>query len=83
MPVPTLLFGYFPGKRLGKVGDLPKGVVLQWRKWCMNPRYHVGAEGAAVRDQFAGAPFPVVALSITDDELMMLHDFSTPLENVR
>ena len=30
-----------------KVGDLPRGVVLQWRRWCLNPRYHVGAEGEA------------------------------------
>jgi predicted alpha/beta hydrolase len=52
------------------VGDLPRGVVLQWRRWCMHPRYHVGAEGDAVREKFAGARFPIVALSITDDELM-------------
>lgn len=70
VPLGTLLFGYFPGKRLGTVGDLPKGVVLQWRKWCMNPRYHVGAEGAVLRDRFGAARFPIVALSITDDELM-------------
>jgi predicted alpha/beta hydrolase len=36
----------------------------------MHPRYHVGAEGEALRRQFAAARFPVVALSITDDELM-------------
>jgi predicted alpha/beta hydrolase len=70
VPVATALFGYFPGRRIGKVGDLPKGVVLQWRKWCMHPRYHVGAEGAAVRARFEAARFPIVALSITDDELM-------------
>ena len=70
VPVATALFGYFPGRRLGKVGDLPRGVVLQWRKWCLHPRYHVGAEGEAVRRQFEAARFPIVALSITDDELM-------------
>lgn len=70
VPLGTALFGYFPGKRIGKVGDLPRGVVLQWRRWCMHPRYHVGAEGDAVRERFEGARFPVVALSITDDELM-------------
>jgi predicted alpha/beta hydrolase len=70
VPVATRLFGYFPGKTLRKVGDLPAGVVLQWRKWCLNPRYHVGAEGAPVRERFEGARFPLVALSITDDELM-------------
>jgi predicted alpha/beta hydrolase len=45
-------------------------VMLQWRRWCLHPRYHVGAEGAAVRAQFEAARFPLVALSITDDELM-------------
>ena len=36
----------------------------------MHQRYHVGAEGEAVRALFAAAKFPIVALSITDDELM-------------
>jgi len=70
VPLATALCGYFPGKRIGKVGDLPRGVVLQWRRWCLAPRYHVGAEGEPVRIQFEQVRFPVVALSITDDELM-------------
>ena len=49
VPLGVAIAGYFPGKRIGKVGDLPRGVVLQWRRWCMHPRYHVGAEGEAVR----------------------------------
>jgi predicted alpha/beta hydrolase len=70
VPLATRLWGYFPGRRLRKVGDLPKGVILQWRRWCLNPRYHVGAEGEPVRAAFEQARFPVVALSMTDDELM-------------
>ena len=70
VPLFTSLFGYFPGKRLRKVGDLPRGVILQWRRWCLDPRYHVGAEGHALRVQFEQVRFPVVALSIDDDELM-------------
>lgn len=70
VPVATRLFGYFPGKRLRKVGDLPRGVILQWRRWCLDPRYHVGAEGEHFRTQFEQVRFPVVALSMTDDELM-------------
>ena len=70
VPLATALFGYFPGRRIGVVGDLPRGVILQWRRWCLNPRYHVGAEGAPVREKFEAARFPLVALSITDDELM-------------
>jgi len=72
VPLATRLCGYFPGRKLKKVGDLPAGVILQWRKWCLNPRYSVGAEGEAVRQQYANAKFPVMALSITDDELMTL-----------
>jgi predicted alpha/beta hydrolase len=45
VPLVTRLWGYFPGRKLKKVGDLPRGVILQWRRWCLNPRYSVGAEG--------------------------------------
>jgi predicted alpha/beta hydrolase len=72
VPLATRLFGYFPGRKLRKVGDLPAGVIMQWRKWCLNPRYSVGAEGEAVRQRYANARFRVHALSITDDELMTL-----------
>lgn len=72
VPVATRLFGYFPGKRLRKVGDLPRGVILQWRRWCLNPGYSAGAEGEAVRRRYADVRFPVLALSIDDDELMTL-----------
>ncbi|HJV94526.1 MAG TPA: alpha/beta fold hydrolase [Albitalea sp.] len=70
VPLATTLFGYFPGGRIGMVGDLPRGVIWQWRRWCLNPRYHVGAEGTPLREKFEAARFPLVALSITDDELM-------------
>ena len=72
VPIATKLFGYFPGRKLRKVGDLPAGVILQWRKWCLNPRYSVGAEGEAARRSYANVRFPVRALSIADDELMTL-----------
>jgi predicted alpha/beta hydrolase len=70
VPLATRLFGYFPGRKLRKVGDLPAGVMLQWRRWCLNPQYSVGAEGESARQSYARAAFPVLALSITDDELM-------------
>jgi predicted alpha/beta hydrolase len=38
---PTLifLFGYFPSKTIGKMENLPNGVALQWRRWCISPNY--------------------------------------------
>ena len=72
VPLAVRLWGYFPGRRLRKVGDLPRGVILQWRRWCLNPRYSVGAEGPLAERSYAQVRFPVLALSITDDELMTL-----------
>jgi predicted alpha/beta hydrolase len=83
VPLLTPLFGYFPGKRLGMVGDLPRGVIRQWRRWCLDPEYAVGAEGPEVRELFSAVALPITALSFTDDEMMSeastrsLHGFYT------
>ena len=86
VPLATRLCGYFPGRKLKKVGDLPAGVIMQWRKWCLNPKYSVGAEGEGVRRRYANVKFPVMALSITDDELMTLrgtHSLINLYENAK
>jgi len=70
VPVATRLFGYFPGKRLRKVGNLPSGVMKQWRQWCLDPEYLVGVEGDAVRRQYGAVSVPISSISFTDDELM-------------
>lgn len=69
-PAITTLAGSFPGKRLGMVGDLPKGVIRQWRRWCLHPEYAVGAEGESVRSAFAAVETPITSISFTDDEMM-------------
>lgn len=70
VPVATRIAGYFPGKRLRKVGDLPRGVIEQWRRWCLNREYVVGVEGADVRATYASITAPMVSVSFTDDEMM-------------
>lgn len=70
VPVLTPLFGYFPGRRLGMVGDLPRGVVMQWRRWCLDPEYAAGAEGPSVRRAYAEVKTPISSISLTDDEMM-------------
>lgn len=82
-PLLTPLFGYFPGKRLGMVGDLPAGVMRQWRRWCLNPAYLAGVEAQSVATAYANLQVPITSLSFTDDELMSernivaLHDLFT------
>lgn len=68
-PLALRLYGYFPGRRLRKVGDLPAGVMAQWRRWCLHPDY-VGGESAAVRAELARTRLPLTVLSMSDDELM-------------
>jgi predicted alpha/beta hydrolase len=70
VPLALRTAGYFPGKRLRKVGDLPFGVMQQWRRWCLNREYVVGAEGDAVRADYASVRTPMLSLSFTDDEMM-------------
>ena len=83
VPVALRLCGYFPGKALRKVGDLPLGVMQQWRRWCLDREYAVGAEGDAVRAEYAAVRTPIVSLSFVDDEMMSLantesiHGFSS------
>ena len=74
VPIALALWGYFPGRRLRKVGDLPKGVMAQWRRWCLDRDYAYGAEGAAVRAQYAAVRTPIVSLSFSDDEMMSLRN---------
>ena len=69
-PIATRLFGYFPGKRLNMVGDLPKGVIYQWRRWCLHPEYILGVENEEVRQAFHSVATTIISISFTDDELM-------------
>jgi predicted alpha/beta hydrolase len=70
VPLALWLCGYFPGKRLRMVGDLPRGVMAQWRRWCLDPEYAMGAEGPEARALYAAVRTPLFGLSFTDDELM-------------
>ena len=68
-PLAIALYGYFPGKRLRKVGDLPAGVMEQWRRWCLNREYSA-SEGEEARASYASVRVPMLALSFTDDEVV-------------
>lgn len=77
VPVAVRLAGYFPGRSLRKVGDLPRGVIEQWRRWCLDREYAVGAEGPEVRRLFAEVETPIVSLSFTDDEYISARNIAS------
>jgi predicted alpha/beta hydrolase len=70
VPLLCPLFGYFPGGLIGVIGDLPTGAVRQWRRWCLDPDYLLGAEPRA-RDAYASAGYDVLGLTFPDDELLL------------
>jgi predicted alpha/beta hydrolase len=75
-PVLTPLFGYFPGAKLGMVGNLPRNVIRQWRAWCMQPDYAAG-DGPTVRQLYEDVTTPITAFSFSDDEMMSDESITT------
>ena len=69
IPLLTPLFGYFPGKSLRMVGDLPREVAWQWRRWCLHPEYLL-AEGCGYREAFARVRAPILSYSFEDDPII-------------
>ncbi|MCB0842863.1 MAG: alpha/beta hydrolase [Bacteroidetes bacterium] len=62
----TALFGYFPGKKMGIMENLPKEVGRQWMRWVQQPHYLFDSvEGAT--EKFASLTFPLISYSFDDD----------------
>jgi predicted alpha/beta hydrolase len=68
-PVTTRLCGYYPGRRLRLLGDLPAPVMRQWAHWCRFPDYMVGAH-PEFASLYASVERPITSISFTDDETM-------------
>jgi len=69
-PLSTKILGYFPGKALGIVADLPPNVIDQWRRWCCHKDYASGVEGPVIRKRYASLKTPVKCISFTDDHFL-------------
>ena len=63
LPLLVRAFGYFPAKRLGLGEDLPRGVALEWARWCRRPEYLGDWSGHAA---FAA---PLLGVGFDDDPI--------------
>lgn len=68
VPLSVARHGYFAGKRLNAVGDLPRGIVGQWKRWCASPDY-VCSESDAVKTAYARVARPMTAVWFADDKI--------------
>jgi predicted alpha/beta hydrolase len=73
-PLAMTVSGYFPGRRLGMIGDLPLQAMRRWRSWCLQPDYFMADPAMnaddALRRQYAALRMPLLSLSFADDEYM-------------
>ncbi len=87
-PIASRVAGYYPGRSLRVLDDLPAGVMRQWGRWCMHAEY-LGVDVPNAAERFASVTTPMTALSFTDDELMSegsiadLHDRFVNADQVR
>ena len=58
------LFGYFPGRELGVLNDLPKGVMFEWLHWCNNPN---GLFDDFPDNNYRKLEVPLLIFSFSDD----------------
>lgn len=73
MPVVTALCGYFPGRRLGWLEDLPAGVANEWSfRRARMELSHPHEQRNSVLRRFAAVTAPILAVTVSDD------DYATP-----
>jgi len=68
IPVFTPVFGYYPGKLIGIVDNLPKSVVLEWRRWGVQKEYFMHYRKETEEEyQFHQLQVPMRMYSFADD----------------
>lgn len=67
IPLLSRLLGYFPFGLLAGGEDLPKGVALEWARWCRNPNYLLDDKSLPL-ERYQSFTAPVLAYSIDDDD---------------
>jgi predicted alpha/beta hydrolase len=69
-PLMLRLFGYVPRGLAWSGESLPRGVFLQWRKWCLDPApFGPGLDPDMHDSQFAEVRVPLLAWGFSDDPI--------------
>ncbi|MBH8612285.1 alpha/beta fold hydrolase [Pseudomonas mohnii] len=66
MPLITMIYGYFPGKRLGWLEDTPAGVVRDWSTPTARYERRPSGQDLHIRN-FAAVTAKALAISVSDD----------------
>ncbi|HAI76825.1 MAG TPA: hypothetical protein DCM08_11310 [Microscillaceae bacterium] len=66
IPILSRVYGYFPSRLVGIGEDLPKGVALEWGKFCRHPQW-VFAFLPEHKNYYPTLAKPILAISLADD----------------
>jgi predicted alpha/beta hydrolase len=77
MPVLSHMMGYYPGKVLNVFWDLPKGVALEWAKWCRNRKGMFGFHSDRPLNNIKA---PLLAIGFSDDLIAPLQPMHALLQ---
>lgn len=58
------IFGYFPGRKVGFLKDMPSGVIYEWAGWCNSPN---GLFDKFPDNNYRKLQIPVLSMSFSDD----------------
>ena len=71
LPLSVRLNGELPAKVLGEA--LPRGVALEWSRWCRSPHYISDERGQPIREHFERYTGAMRFYAVADD-----HDYAPP-----
>lgn len=70
IPITTRTYGYANAKKIRQGQNLPKGVALEWRKWCINPNYFEDDFNKTITPEyFKQVKAPIKSIQIADDPI--------------
>ena len=71
LPVNTGIFGYASAKKIRQGENLPKGVALEFRRWCINENYWEIDFGKTIDPTgFENITAPITSYIFTDDRII-------------
>lgn len=70
VPGLTRMAGYYPGKRIGILGDIPKPIVLEWARMCRTRSFFAPTPAEIPLASFAQYSGKLTVISISDDRIM-------------
>ncbi len=91
IPFSIGIHGYANAKKIKQGENLPKGVALEWRKWCLNESYWEPDFGKTIdRALFGKIKAPIKSITFTDDHItsstanrkLLSYYYSAPKEHI-